>query len=81
MLIKNHNITLKYISCIYKKKSLAISLCNQNLILKNLLILQINKNYCIYTLRYRSVFSSLKMSRYKMKEFFDNRTFSNIYIK
>lgn len=39
------------------------------------------KKYCLYTHRYRSVHSSYRMSRHKLKEFLDNSTFFNIYVK
>lgn len=81
MLIKNSNIVIKFLACIYKTKNLYFNLAVQNLILMKSLKFYKFKNYCIYTHRFKSVFSSYKMSRYKMKEFLDNRTFSNIYIK
>lgn len=81
MLIKNSNIVTKFLSSSYKSKALYFNLSIQNLIISKNLKIYNFKNYCIYTHRFRSVFSSFKMSRYKMKEFLDNRTFSNIYVK
>ena len=81
MLIKNSNIITKFLSCNYLHNNLNFNLSVQNLINLKVLLLFNNKNYCIFTQRYRSVYSSYKMSRYKLKDFLDNRTFSNIFIK
>jgi hypothetical protein len=81
MLIKNSNIIIKFLSCNYLHKNLNFNLSIQNLISIKMLLLFNNKNYCIFTHRYRSVYSSFKMSRYKLKDFLDSRTFSNIFVK
>lgn len=77
----NLNIILKYFFAIYKYKRLTFNFIIQNVISKNSINFYNRKNYCLYTHRYRSVFSSYKMSRYKMKLFFDNRSFTNLNIK
>ena len=81
MILKNSNIIIKYLSKIYNYKQLTFNLLLQQLVKENFLKIFNNKNFCIYTYRYRSVFTSHKMSRYKLKEFLDNRTFSNIFVK
>nr|BDB10257.1 hypothetical protein [Actinophrys sol] len=81
MIIKNFNISLKYflnmnIVSTDARRLLVYKLYNRKLIKK------INtKNYCIYTGRYRSVYSFYKMSRHQLKSFLDNKTFSNIFVK
>jgi len=81
MIIKNSNISIKYFKPIFNENLLRVNLATQILLVKKQLKLYNTKSYCIYTHRYRSVFSSYKMSRHKMKEFFDVQTFSNMYIK
>jgi hypothetical protein len=81
MLIKNSNLITKYLSSNFLHKKLKFNLSIQNLINLKVLLLFNNKNFCIFTHRYRSVSSSFKMSRYKLKDFLDSRTFSNIFIK
>jgi hypothetical protein len=83
MPIKNSIIILNYLTSIYKlkRKNLSIRLLSQNLILKgNVKSLNL-KSVCLYTNRYKSVYSSYKMSRYKLKNFLDNRSLFNVYSK
>lgn len=81
MIIKNSNISIKYFKPIYTENLLKVNLNTQILLQKGKLKLFNTKAYCIYTHRYRSVFSSYKMSRHQMKKFFDEQTFSNMYVK
>ena len=83
MLIKNSTIILNYLTCVYKMNSntLSIRLLSQNLILKNNIKSLNKKSFCLYTHRHRSVYSSYKMSRYKLKNYLDNRSLFNVYAK
>jgi len=86
MLIKNSISIINYLGSISKfKKSnhklLSIRFLNQILILNNNIKNLNKKVYCLYTHKYHSVYRSFKMSRYKLKNFLDNRSLFNIYVK
>lgn len=81
MIVKNPNITLKYIRNLNINKTLIFSYITANLKTKKKMYYFEKKNFCIYTHRNRGVFSSFKMCRHQLKKFLDARTFSNINIK
>lgn len=81
MLVKNPYITVKYIRN-FRLNRTALFYSLIYILKKQKSILLFNKkNYCIYTHRRRSVFSSFKMCRHQLKKFFDDRSFSNLYVK
>ena len=83
MQLKNSILILNYLTSIYKskRKILNIRLLSQNLIVKGNVKSLNKKTVCLYTNRYKSVYSSYKMSRYKLKFFLDNRSLFNVYSK
>jgi ribosomal protein S14 len=83
MILKNTTIIFNYLSCItkFEKNLINLRILSQNLILKNQIKSLNKKSFCLYTYRYRSIYRSFKMSRYKLKNFLDNRSIFNVYAK
>jgi hypothetical protein len=79
MIIKNYKNINNFLNTYFSR--LRLNFLVNLLSKKKKIKLKESKNFCIYTYRNRSVFSSMKMTRHTYKNFLDNRTFSNIYIK